>query len=263
MAKINYQLNQGDQSVSLVYEDKAEWTPEGLCQVIRCVKETLGCQCTNHKIGVVMDSTEASGELPPFPKEYEPKHMDDHFGIRPRLPNNVVDVSKLSIQEATTDEALIRCPICGQAHSVIVSDNVNFYLMRKHYPSNEFGIVKSVSGSDEGSLLSLSRQCDAEHENDPANKLDYFFLVQGMPLTEDRDFAVVNDTELFCPVCHKSAPFIQWKEAWQEPSKYFEHTHICEACGGECVEQIDTDKKGLLVCDACGRKWLNNKPAQN
>lgn len=260
MGKVKLEMNKHGNSLSLTIEDsKIQFSASDINTILVTAGNCLDgrCHCHDHGQENVSDASQkasAKEELLPLPREYQLPKDDsaDRYGIRQRLPNNVVDVNELTIKAATTDNALIRCPKCGQAHAVIVSDNVNFYLMRKHYLSNEFGIIMDSPGIDEGSLLHLS--CDGDT---PEDKLSYFYKLQGMPITEDRDFAVINETELFCPVCHQSSQFIDWKEAWHEPLKFFENENICEACGGECVSQIDTSKEGILVCDSCHKKWLD------
>lgn len=177
----------------------------------------------------------------------------DNFSIRERLPNNTVDVSMLDIKKAVVESALVRCPKCGQSHALVLKDNDKYYLMRRSYASDEFGIVIEAQPQDILSLCCMDKT--------PKARLEFFHKLQGLSFLDDKDFAVSNETEVFCPVCQESSSFIQWKQAWQDKRSFFEFDHICGACGGECVMDARSEKDGknLVVCTQCGRKWLKEQ----
>lgn len=164
--------------------------------------------------------------------------------FRDRLPNNVVDVKDLTVKQAVTENALVRCPECGQAHAIIVKSGVTMYLMRKDYSKNEFIVIAELAADDQQALLGV---CCTE----TTNRLDYFNDLQTFKEKNSGDFTVNNETEIFCPVCQKSNAFIDWKQAFDSPLTYFETEHLCDACGGEVVEKLVKDKT-YSHCEKCG-----------
>lgn len=164
--------------------------------------------------------------------------------IRPRIPNNVVDVKELSIEKAVTENALVRCPKCGQAHCLAVPSNGRVYMMRRNYLQNEFGIIADFSSLDSTELLNACCKEDTDRQA-------YFNDLQSIPFREDVDFAVDNNTEVFCPVCCVSSTFNLWKDAFENPLDYFETEHLCDACGGEKLEKL-VKKHKIYQCDKCG-----------
>ena len=80
---------------------------------------------------------------------------------------------------------------------------------------------------------------------------EYYALIRKLPFSkDDKDFAVDNDTEIFCPVCHDSASFFNWKKAYDQPLNFFETESLCDACGGERIERY-IDKMKTLKCEKC------------
>lgn len=168
---------------------------------------------------------------------------DTHI-IRPRIPNNIVDIKDLTIENAVTENALVRCPHCGQAHALAVTSNNRIYMMRRNYAKNEFGIIVDFESLDSKAFMNMC--CKPE-----TNRKLYFEDLQKMTFMTDTDFAVTNETEVFCPVCCQSSTFIEWKEAYENPLQFFETEHLCDACGGEKVEKLIKNHK-VYQCDACG-----------
>lgn len=164
-------------------------------------------------------------------------------GMRDRLPNNAVDISELDVKQATTENALVRCPHCGQSHAIILKDGKRLYCMRRNYDQNQYEIIaESDNPSDLDEMV-----CKG-------NALEYFQTLQDASVINSDDFAVTNDTEIFCPMCKQSASFESWKTAWEYPLRFFEYEHPCDCCGGETVEVM---KKGsneiVLICESCGK----------
>jgi predicted RNA-binding Zn-ribbon protein involved in translation (DUF1610 family) len=167
----------------------------------------------------------------------------DRSIIRPRIPNNVVDIKDLTIEKAITENALVRCPSCGQAHCLAVhSDKI--YMMRKDYDKNEFGIICEFDSLQSQDFI---KACCKEE----TNRNFYYQDLQKIKFITTSDFAVNNDTEIFCPVCCSSNSFSEWKHAYQEPLSFFETEHLCDACGGEKLEKF-IKKSKFYVCDKCG-----------
>lgn len=164
--------------------------------------------------------------------------------FRDRLPNNVVDVKDLTVKQAVTENALVRCPECGQAHAIIVKSGVTMYLMRKDYDKNEFIVIAELPADDAKALMGV---CWTE----TTSRLDYFNDLQVFKEKSSDDFAVNNETEIFCPVCQKSNAFIDWKQAFDAPLTYFETEHLCDACGGEVVEKV-VKGNAYSHCENCG-----------
>ena len=174
----------------------------------------------------------------------------DEFKIRERIPNNVVDVKKLDIKQAVTEEALVRCPVCGQSHVLAVNSGSRIYVMRKFYSANdntdEFRIIAEFDSLNSQGFIDMC--CKPE-----TNKKAYFEDLQQTKMIDDKDFAVTNETEVFCPVCCASSNFIEWKEAFNNPLNYFDTEHLCDACGGEVVTQM-IKKQKINKCEKCGHE---------
>ncbi len=199
-------------------------------------------------------------KIPVSPHDFSPEALQasrDMFTIRERLPNsNVVDLSTLDIKKAVTESALVRCPHCGQSHALIIKDNGFLYLLRHRYSDDTFIVVKEVPVD---SLDELNNLC--YHGTDAIDKDAYFLELQGYPALDAEDFAVNNNTELFCPVCKRSATFLDWKRAYERKHDFFEYDYICPACGGECMMDAQSERDGvdMVVCTACGRKWAKDQ----
>lgn len=168
----------------------------------------------------------------------------DRDVIRPRIPNNVIDVKDLSIEKAVTENALVRCPNCGQAHCLAVPSGNHIYLMRRDFKDNEFGIVAEFDSLTSQDFVDVCCKPDT-------NRKAYYDDLQTLEFEYDTDFAVDNDTEIFCPVCCQSNTFSAWKDAFEHPLSYFETEHLCDACGGEKLDKW-LKKKHLYECDKCG-----------
>lgn len=164
--------------------------------------------------------------------------------IRKRLPNNVVDIKDLTVQQAIRESALVRCPKCGQAHCLAVSSCSKVYMMERQFSSNEFGIIAEFDSLGSQDFVNMCCKEDTD-------KQLYFKDLQALKPLDDKDFAVNNDTEIFCPVCHESNTFETWKDAFENPLNYFETEHLCDACGGEKLEKL-IKKKKVYACDSCG-----------
>lgn len=178
-----------------------------------------------------------SVQSPTLKKEERPAFRD-------RLPNNVVDVKDLTIEKAVTENALVRCPKCGQAHCLAVPSNSHIYLMRRDYAKNEFGIIAEFSSLESDDFVNAC--CKPETDRNA-----YFNDLQGFTFIDNADFAVDNDTEIFCPVCCKSDDFREWKKAFNNPLGFFETEHLCDACGGEMLPQM-VKSHSYQKCETCG-----------
>ena len=187
--------------------------------------------------------------VPEFKRIEEPINVSKEYSVvrpafRERLPNNIVDVKDLTIKQAIKEKALVRCPKCGQAHCLAVSSGSKVYMMERQFSSNEFGIIAEFDSLSSQDFVNMCCKEDT-------NKQLYFEDLQALKLLDDKDFAVNNDTEIFCPVCHESNTFETWKDAFENPLKYFETEHLCDACGGEKLEKL-IKKKKVYACDSCG-----------
>lgn len=182
--------------------------------------------------------------------QYQPvmPSKKDTMVIRPRIPNNVVDIKDLTIKEATTEQALVRCPKCGQSHVLAVNSGNHIYVMRKLYSctgkADEFRIIAEFDSLSSQDFINMCCNQDTDRKA-------YFEDIQKVKIIDDKDFAVSNDTEIFCPVCCESDTFINWKNAFENPLNYFETEHLCDACGGEKLEKL-IKKHKVYQCDKCG-----------
>lgn len=181
------------------------------------------------------------------------KSNNDIYNIRKRLPNNVIDVASLDVKQAMTENALIRCPHCGQAHAAIIKQqDSNFYFMIRDFKDNEF---KVLSEFDSSNLEEINRMyCPDSKEMRP----QYFKDLRNFKteLRSDIDLVVDNDTEIICPVCQKRSSFLHWKKAWEEPSNYFEYSNICDICGNEMMIDINSSNRqddGSMICVFCDK----------
>lgn len=169
---------------------------------------------------------------------------DSGFNFRDRLPNNTVDIQSLTIEKAVTENSLVRCPSCGQAHCLAASSGSVIYFMAKNYKTNEFDIVAEYDSVHSDLFIDI---CMKEDEN----PIDYFENIRKLPFKKYETLAVENNTEIFCPVCGKSASFIYWKDAFENPLKFFETDNLCDSCGGERVATY-IDEAEVLKCEKCG-----------
>lgn len=168
----------------------------------------------------------------------------DDLIIRPRIPNNVVDINELTIEKAVTENALVRCPNCGQAHCLAVPSGNHIYLMRRDFKDNEFGIIAELDSLNSEDFINVCCKPDTDRKA-------YYQDLQNMSFLYNTDFAVNNDTEIFCPVCCQSDTFFNWKDAYENPLNYFETEQLCDACGGEKIDRF-IKKKHIYQCDKCG-----------
>lgn len=188
----------------------------------------------------------------PIIKEQPKKDIQparDEFKIRERIPNNIVDIKDLDIKQAVTQQALVRCPHCGQAHVLAVNSGNKVYVMRKFYYTNntdEFKIIAEFDSSNTKGLFNMSCKPDTD-------KKAYFEDIQKINTIDDKDFAVTNDTEVFCPVCCQSDKFLNWKKAYESPLEFFETQQLCDVCGGEAITKIVKEQK-VNKCEVCGHE---------
>lgn len=183
----------------------------------------------------------------PEPVQVVPQVAVERPAFRDRLPNNVVDIKDLTVKQAVTESALVRCPNCGQAHCLAVHDNGHIYFMARQYATNEFSIIAEFNEQSEKDKF-MQMCC-----NEDTNRKAYYEDIQQAKTLPDIDFGVQNDTEIFCPVCCKSHSFQDWKKAFDEPLTFFETELLCDACGGEMLPKM-VKGKSYQECDKCGHR---------
>lgn len=207
-------------------------------------------------LGIVMDTLkkglfvikgeERAEKIPvmPQPKKIEVPRNDE-FRIRERIPNNIVDVQTLDVKQAVTEKALVRCPHCGQAHCLAVNAGSKVYLMEKDLKENDFNIITEFDSLTSEDFANVCCNPDTD-------RLAYFNDLQNVePFTDNNDFVVNNDSEVFCPVCCESDTFLNWKKAYEAPLEFFETEHLCDVCGGETVAKM-VKKNKINKCEKCG-----------
>lgn len=190
------------------------------------------------------DANKAEAPIPEPPTPLVAKPDSGDFNIRQRLPNNIVDVKDLDIQQAVTKKALIRCPKCGQAHCVAVSANSKVYLMERDFNADDFNIIAEFDSLTSTGFVDVC--CRPE-----TDRLAYFKDLQDAEIITYDDFVVNNDAEMFCPVCCQSDTFLNWKQAFETPLNYFETEELCDVCGGETVVKMHKKNK-VVQCESCG-----------
>ena len=176
-----------------------------------------------------------------------PMSSPDRPLVRDRLPNtSVIDPATLDVKKAVTEKALVRCPHCGQAHCLAISAGSKIYFMERDFHKNDFGIIAKFDSLTNKGFLGMCCKPDTD-------KLLYFNDLQDAALITQEDFAATDETEIFCPVCHQSESFFEWKNAYLNPLDYFETEHLCDVCGGETVVKPDAKtKQKSICCEACG-----------
>lgn len=188
------------------------------------------------------------------PSEDTAKQKDDLFQIRDRIPNNAVDLKDLKIGKAGTENALVRCPNCGQSHVLIVKCQGNYYLMGRDYNKGEFVQIGEVI-ENEDELNNIYYKSEVKGVN--VSKEDYFVDIQNIikrARHDDFNLVIDNQSVIICPVCQKSDNFLTWKEAFANPESFFEFNVICDACGGEVITKNIGKKspKYRNQCESCG-----------
>jgi hypothetical protein len=179
--------------------------------------------------------------------------------IRGRIPNNVVDPETLTYKKAIVENALVRCPNCGQAHILIAKVPDGLYVMRKNFVTKNFDIITKIEDKD---IENLSLKEGVDHST-------YFFDVLNLkidPEFADKDIAVDNDTLISCPICQSTSNFKEWKKAYDQPLDYFETEQLCDSCGGELTMLVSKpereklkaqgiDPDGVMQCETCNVKF--------
>lgn len=234
---ITLSIKNGDYSVIaevpfIIFDTKTE-------TIVNALKTCLN-SVVNNEVKVV----EALPKLPQEQQVIAPKR--DEFKVRDRLPNNVVDVKTLDIKQAVTENALVRCPKCGQAHCLAVHTYSKAYLMERDFDANEFNIIAEFDSLTGNGFIDVCCKPDT-------NRLDYFKDLQNASIITYEDFALNNNTEVFCPVCCESDTFLNWKDAYENPLNYFETEHLCDVCGGEVVTKM-VKKQKVNKCEKCGHE---------
>lgn len=214
--------------------------------VANTLKECLNPFINNE---IIKNEENNVSKIPKEERKIQPPKRDE-FKVRDRLPNNVVDIKDLNIKQAVTEQALVRCPKCGQSHVLAMKSGNCIYIMRKFYSytkgNDEFRNILELDSTQTDELFSMSCTPDTD-------KRAYFEDIQNVPMIDDKDFTVTNDTEIFCPVCCESDTFLNWKDAYENPLEYFETEHLCDACGGETITKM-IKKNKVNKCEKCGHE---------
>ena len=175
--------------------------------------------------------------------------IKDRPAVRKRLPNASVDLSKLDVKKAITEEALIRCPECGQSHAVITPGPGCSLLMIRNHVGIEYWDKPPVK-SEFLYLYSLDTQEDIDNVMKPedAKEIDYYNDLQNAArLNTEKDCIVNDDTFLTCPVCHMENIFQNWKKAWKFPEEFFE-SNPCPVCGKE-ITRVHKSDGDIMQCE--------------
>ena len=226
-------------------ENKKEVTEDLLVDVVKIMNHSLNCILKG-------DSNKLSKMISPairpvIPQKLETNVTPERPLVRNRLPNtSVIDPATLDVKRAVTEKALVRCPHCGQAHCLAISAGVKIYFMERDFHKDDFGIIAKFDSLTSQGFLGMCCKVDT-------NKLLYFKDLQDATLLTQEDFAATDETEIFCPVCHQSESFYEWKNAYINPLDYFETEHLCDACGGETTVKVDeSTKQQTICCEVCG-----------
>jgi hypothetical protein len=225
-------------------ENKVEVTEDLLVRIVKTLNDS--------RIHL-LKSQDDKHSLPQMPirpvtqQKLETPTMPERPLVRDRLPNtSVIDPATLDVKKAVTEKALVRCPHCGQAHCLAISAGVKIYFMERDFHKDDFGIIAKFDSLTSQGFLGMCCKVDTD-------KLLYFKDLQDAALLTQEDFAATDETEIFCPVCHQSESFYEWKNAYINPLDYFETEHLCDVCGGETVVKPDAvTKQKTICCETCG-----------
>lgn len=226
-------------------ENKKEITEDLLVDVVKIMNNSLNC--------ILKGDSDKSNKMispvirPVTPQKLETNVIPERPLVRDRLPNtSVIDPATLDVKKAVTEKALVRCPNCGQAHCLAISSGSKIYFMERDFHKNDFGIIAKFDSLTNQEFLGMCCKVDTD-------KLLYFNDLQNIKSITQEDFAATDETEIFCPVCHQSESFYEWKNAYINPLDYFETEHLCDICGGETVVKPDAKtKQKSICCEACG-----------
>lgn len=231
---IKLSIENGEYSISVTLPEK-EFPLMDLGVVMGTLKKGL----------FVIKGEERAEEVPVMsqPKKIETPRNDE-FRIRERIPNNVVDVHTLDVKQAVTEKALVRCPHCGQAHCLAANAGSKIYMMERDFKADDFNIIAEFDSLTSEDFIGVCCKPDTD-------RLAYFQDLQNAETVNDSDFAVNNDSEIFCPVCCESDTFLNWKKAYETPLEFFETEHLCDVCGGETITKV-VKKQKVNKCEKCG-----------
>ena len=160
---------------------------------------------------------------------------------------NIVDLNNYKIEQASTEDVLVRCPECGQDFVTVYIDpsscNDDVLLVRH---GKEFLVVDTV----------LDKDLAKVEKPEGSSFKDYYHDLICADTIKDTNVNLNGKCLLYCPICKNSHSFSDWLNAYIKPEEYFEYDNICDVCGGEMVEKITGENKSELVCDVCGSKKI-------
>lgn len=255
--QLKISIKEGDYTITFTSPSNS-FTPEIIARMITESRKCIKIVKANEN--KVMTETEATNPAPVqvIHKKEEPVENND-FKIRKRLPNNVIDPSKLSINTKTGESAMVRCPSCGQSHVAIVkAAPEENYLMIYDNKKKDFVFVGKGSISYQDVVnMTLTYEEGKSDKDYYKQKRDFYDDLQTLLKGEsvEKDVCVYDDTLIQCPVCGENDKFSVWKTAYYSPLEYNEYENICLVCGGEMLEKLDKkSKKGIALykCDNCG-----------
>ena len=229
-------------------ETKVEVTEQLLVRVIKALNDSRICLLKGYEYDKSNHGFPPPTIRPVTVQKLEPAITPTERPlVRDRLPNtSVIDPASLDVKKAVTEKALVRCPYCGQAHCLAISSGSKIYFMERDFHKDDFGIIAKFDSLTNKGFLGMCCKTDTD-------KLLYFNDLQDASLITQEDFAATDETEIFCPVCHQSESFYEWKNAYINPLGYFETEHLCDVCGGETVVKPDAKtKQKSICCETCG-----------
>ena len=223
-------------------------TKESIDSLVESASSLYNHCCGHQEASSVAFTKEITEECTEEVQEPTVSSVSEFPTIRKRLPNNVVDIKDLTVKQAIRESALVRCPKCGQAHCLAVSSGSRVYMMERQFSSNEFDIIAEFNSFEDLEFINMCCKEDTD-------KRLYFQDLQSLKPLADKDFVISNDIEIFCPVCHEFSSFEEWKDAFENPLKYFETEYLCDACGGEMsVLKADDDGSIVYICNKCNHE---------
>lgn len=245
---INYKLKNKNISISLKIKDNNDEKIKDLCdsffkKIVYLVNSTsLPCDSSLQK-------KHENTFITPTNAVYNSDTI-----IRKRLPNdNVYNINDLDIQNAKVQKFLVRCPSCGQAHTIILKqNNDNCYVMVRDFNKQEFLLVCTYSASDvadkDNDLMNLKVDTPEEIQE------TFELLQKSLKMAnKDTDILTEPDNIGICPICHSTNNLSDWQECYKDPSKYLpeSYDYYCDVCGREVIIEFSNDHKEKLVCEYC------------
>lgn len=191
----------------------------------------------------------------------EPKialqNTNDDCGIRERLPNDISELDKNTIDMTKIDTKQLpmkqyknfRCPSCGQSSLIKTLGELQSYCFRDL--TKDGATLLQINNNHMESIINYHKDNDIKepisktfiNSTNPNDKL------YSLSIIEETDIAITTDGTLECEClsCNEIANFDKWYDAFKNTNKYFEIAP-CYICGNETLPIIKKDNN-VIQCE--------------